>query len=206
LVVPLLTTSSGTKFGKTEAGTIWLDPQLTSPYRFSHFWFNTDDRDVIGYLKSFTFLSQSEIEELANKLTTAPEKRDAQRTLARNVTRLVHGGEELAKAERAAQILFGAEISELSVKDVMDIFADVPSSEIAKSKIDGMSIVDLLTLSGLASSKSDARRLIQSGGANLNNRRVQDVNATVSLAQAIDGQVLILRKGAKQYHVVKIID
>ena len=206
LVVPLLTTASGTKFGKTEAGTVWLDPQLTSPYRFYQFWFNTEDRDVIGYLKLFTFLAQSEIEELANQLTTAPEKRDAQRILARQVTRLVHGDAELAKAERASQVLFGAEISELSVKDVLDIFADVPSSEIAKTKIDGMSIVELLTLSGLAASKSDARRLIQSGGINLNNRRVQDVNHTVSLAQSIDGQVLILRKGAKQYHVVKILN
>lgn len=206
LVVPLLTNPSGTKFGKSESGTVWLDPRLTSPYRFYQFWFNTDDRDVVAYLKWFTFFSPMEIDELANAVTAAPEKRRAQRTLAQNLTRLAHGETALAKAERASQVLFGAEISELSVADVLDIFADVPSSEIAKEKIDGMGLLDLLASTGLASSKSDARRLIQSGGIYINNRRVSDVNQTIALSQTIDGRLLILRKGAKQYHVVKILE
>jgi len=206
LVVPLLTNPSGTKFGKSESGTVWLDPKLTSPYRFYQFWFNTDDRDVVSYLKWFTFLSPAEIEELASAVTTAPEKRLAQRTLARNLTQLVHGDHELAKAERASQVLFGAEISELSVSDVLDIFANVPSSEMSKTQVEGMAIVELLNQTGLTASKSDARRLIQSGGIYLNNRRVPDANQTVSLAQSIEGKAIILRKGAKQYHVVKILD
>lgn len=206
LVVPLLTNPSGVKFGKSESGAVWLDPKLTSPYRFYQYWFNADDRDVISYMKWFTFLAPAEIDELANAVATAPEKRHAQRTLAQMLTRMVHGDNELAKAERASQVLFGAEISEMSVADVLDIFADVPSSEIAKDKIDGMGLLDLLVLTGLCSSKSDARRLTQSGGVYLNNRRVADMNQTLSLTQSIDGRLLILRKGAKQYHVVKIVD
>src|SRR5256885_2512293 len=134
LVFPLVTTSSGVKFGKTEAGAVWLDPKLTSPYRFYQFWLNTDDRDAVIYLKFFTWLAKAEIEELEQSVRAEPEKRAAQRELARHVTALVHGETELDKAVRASEILFGKEISGLSVNEIVDIFADVPSTEIDKSK------------------------------------------------------------------------
>src|SRR5437667_3232408 len=141
LVFPLVTTSSGVKFGKTEAGAVWLDPKLTSPYRFYQFWLNTDDRDVITYLKFFTWLTKEEIGELDNSLQGEPEKRRAQRELAHRVTAMLHGETELTKAERASEVLLGTEISGLSVADVFDILADVPSTEIDKSKLVGFTIV-----------------------------------------------------------------
>src|SRR5436309_8710529 len=138
LVFPLVTTTSGVKFGKTEAGAVWLDPKLTSPYRFYQFWLNTDDRDVIVYLKFFTWLSREEITDLEASVRAEPEKRTAQRELARQVTAMVHGQTELEKALRASEVLFGKEISGLSVDDILDIFADVPSTELNRSKLDGL--------------------------------------------------------------------
>lgn len=207
LVFPLVTTSAGVKFGKTEAGALWLDAQLTSPFRFYQFWLNTDDRDVVTYLKYFTFLTQDEIEELSATVETEPEMRAAQRQLAREVTRLVHDESALAKAEHASQILFGGEISGVSEQDILDIFADVPSSEIEQKMFEGegAAIVNLLSTSGVASSKSEARRLIQGGGVYLNNRRVTDEQERVPLASCIGGRVLVLRKGQKHYHLLKII-
>src|SRR6267378_3938686 len=207
LVFPLVTTSAGIKFGKTEAGAVWLDPKLTSPYRFYQFWLNTDDRDVIAYLKFFTWLSQDEIAELAESVQSEPEKRRAQRELARHVTALVHSETELEKALRASEVLFGKEISGLGVQEILDIFADVPSTEIDKSKLDGegFTVTDALVISGLAPSKGEARRLVQGGGVCMNNRRVSDARQTISGSDLIDGQVLVLRKGAKHYHVIKIV-
>ena len=206
LVFPLVTTSAGVKFGKTEAGAVWLDPKLTSPYRFYQFWLNTDDRDAIIYLKFFTWLSQSEIDELAETVRTEPEKRRAQRELARHVTALVHGETELEKALRASDVLFGKEISGLGVQEILDIFADVPSTELERSKLegDGFTIVDALVVSALAPSKGEAKRLVQGGGVCMNNRRVSDARQTISGSELIDGQVLVLRKGAKHYHVIKV--
>src|SRR5947207_651592 len=175
LVFPLVTTSSGVKFGKTEAGAVWLDPKMTSPYRFYQFWLNTDDRDVIVYLKFFTWLSREEITDLEASVRTEPEKRTAQRELARQVTAMMHGQTELEKALRASEVLFGKEISGLSVDDILDIFADVPSTELEKSKLDGFTLGDALVLSGLASSKGEAKRLVQGGGVAVNNRRGDDV-------------------------------
>ena len=204
LVFPLVTTAAGVKFGKTEAGAVWLDPKLTSPYRFYQFWLNTDDRDAITYLKFFTWLSQEEIAELAERVWSEPEKRRAQRELARHVTALVHGESELEKALRASEVLFGKEISGLGVQEILDIFADVPSTELEKSKLDGFTVTDALVASGLAPSKGEARRLVQGGGVCVNNRRVSDPRQTISDADLIDGQVLVLRKGAKNYHVIKV--
>jgi tyrosyl-tRNA synthetase len=204
LVFPLVTTSAGVKFGKTEAGAVWLDPELTSPYRFYQFWLNTDDRDAIPYLKFFTWLSQEEIAELAESLKLAPEKRKAQRELARHVTALVHGETELEKALRASEVLFGKEISGLTVQEIIDIFADVPSTKLEKSKLDGLTLTDALVLSGLAPSKGEARRLVQAGGVAINNRRATDPRQTISDSDLIDGQVLVLRKGAKNYHLLRI--
>jgi tyrosyl-tRNA synthetase len=204
LVFPLVTTSAGVKFGKTEAGAVWLDPNLTSPYRFYQFWLNTDDRDAITYLKFFTWLSQEEIAELAEGLKLAPEKRRAQRELARHVTALVHGETELEKALRASEVLFGKEIEGLTVQELFDIFADVPSTNLEKSKLEGFTLTDALVISGLAPSKGEARRLVQGGGVAVNNRRANDPRQTISDSDLIDGQVLVLRKGAKNYHLLRI--
>jgi tyrosyl-tRNA synthetase len=206
LVFPLVTTAAGVKFGKTEAGAVWLDSKLTSPYRFYQFWLNTDDRDAIIYLKFFTWLTKEAIDQLEESVRTEPEKRRAQRELARRVTALVHGETELEKALRASEVLFGKEISGLGAQEILDIFADVPSSELEKSKLDGegFTITDALVVSGLAPSKGEAKRLVQGGGVCLNNRRVSDARQTISEADLIDGQLLVLRKGAKNYHLIRV--
>src|SRR5437660_3620993 len=204
LVFPLVTTSSGVKFGKTEAGAVWLDPKLTSPYRFYQFWLNTDDRDVIIYLKFFTWLSREEITDLEASVRTEPEKRTAQRELARHVTAMVHGESEIEKALRASEVLFGKEISGLSVDDILDIFTDVPSTELDRSKLDGLTLGDALVLSGLAPSKGEAKRLVQGGGVAVNNVRSDDVRKTISSSDFIEGRVLVLRKGARHYHLIRI--
>jgi len=205
LVFPLVTTSAGVKFGKTEAGSVWLDPKLTSPYRFYQFWINTDDSDVVKYLKYFTMLDQQAITELEQTVIVAPDKREAQKRLAEEVTRMVHGEENLHKAIRASQVLFGGEVADLSASDVLDIFAEVPSSELTSETIagDGVSLVDLVINSGFAPSKGAARRLIEEGGIYINNRRISDSQATIDRSIFIDGQFLVLRKGARKYHLVK---
>lgn len=205
LVFPLVTTAAGVKFGKTEAGAVWLDPKLTSPYRFYQFWLNTDDRDAITYLKFFTWLSQEEIAELEESVRTEPEKRRAQRELARHVTALVHGETELEKALRASEVLFGKEIEGLTVQELFEIFADVPSTNLEKSTLEGFTLTDALVISGLAPSKGEARRLVQGGGVAVNNRRVSDPRQTISASDLIDGQVLVLRKGAKNYHLLRTV-
>jgi tyrosyl-tRNA synthetase len=206
LVFPLLTTASGTKFGKSEGNAVWLDAGLTSPYRFYQYWINTEDKDAITCLKRFTLLSVPEIKDLADSVAAEPGKRNAQRTLAREVTRAVHGETALEKAEQASRVLFGEEVRNLNLREVFDIFADVPSVELEKSRFsgNGMVLTDLVTLAGLAQSKSEARRLIQSGGIYLNNIRDADSKNTVSLASAIEGRAIILRKGPKEYRLVKI--
>jgi len=206
LVLPLITSASGVKFGKTEAGTVWLDPELTSPYKFYQFWLNTDDRDVVQYLKYFTLLPKERIEELEQAVATAPEKREAQRTLAREVTRMVHGEDALVRAERASMVLFGGEITDVSAREIAEIFEDVPSTEVAKAELEGegISLIELLVKCGVATSRSDARRLIQGGGIYLNNRRVTDIERNVTLADSIEGQFIVLRKGRKNYHLVRV--
>ncbi|RPI25753.1 MAG: tyrosine--tRNA ligase, partial [Chloroflexota bacterium] len=137
LVYPLITKADGTKFGKTESGTVWLSPQRTSPYRFYQFWLNADDKDVVNYLKFFTFIERPEIEALAAAVSEHPEQREAQRTLAREMTAVVHGKDALEKAEQAAQVLFGGEISGLSAADIAEIFADVPSGQVERAQLEG---------------------------------------------------------------------
>jgi tyrosyl-tRNA synthetase len=207
LVSPLVTTSAGVKFGKTEAGAVWLDAQLTSPYSFYQFWLNTDDRDVITYLKFFTWLSIETIQELEEAVRLAPHKREAQRELARQVTGMVHGETALLKAIRASEVLFGKEITGLSVQDILDIFGDVPSTELEKSRFDAQTplLSEILVTCGIASSKGEAKRLIQAGGVCVNNRRVADAQSTVFIADFIDGQILVLRKGPRDYHVIKLV-
>jgi tyrosyl-tRNA synthetase len=206
LVMPLVTTASGVKFGKTEAGTIWLDPARTSPFRFYQFWLNTDDRDAGRYLRYFTFLDQAAIEQLEETTRTAPERREAQRVLAREVTALVHGPEHVTRAEHASSLLFDEDVASLPVDDVLAVFADVPSTELARGDFgaDGIDLVDVLARVRLAPSKSEARRLVQSGGVYVNNRRAADPQARLTVDQAIGGQLFVLRKGARQNHLIRL--
>ena len=207
LVMPLVMTASGVKFGKTEAGTVWLDPARTSPFAFYQFWLNTDDRDVVRYLKSFTFLSRDTVTELEVTAQRAPETRDAQRMLAREITTLVHGTEQVARAEHASRVLFGEDIAQLPADDVLAIFADVPAAEVSSALLggEGLPIVDLAVLARLAPSKSEARRLVQGGGVYVNNRKIADIQARIGLDLAIGGRVFVVRKGARQNHLVKIV-
>lgn len=206
MVFPLVTSSSGVKFGKTESGAVWLDAQRTSPFRFYQFWLNTDDRDVVTYLKFFTFLSEEKIKELEESVKSNPEQREAQRALAREVTGNLHGETALGRAELASRVLFGEEISGLKIEELLDIFNDVPSTQLGKSRLEdgGIPIVELLVISGLANSKGEAKRLIQGGGIYLNNVRVNSDQQRATLDNTIEAQALVLRKGQKQYHVVKL--
>jgi tyrosyl-tRNA synthetase len=206
LVLPLITNASGTKFGKTESGAVWLDANLTSPFRFYQFWLNTEDSDVGRYLRYFTFLDQRTIEGLEEATRTSPESRDAQRALAREVTRMVHGDDPVTRAERASTVLFGEDITGLPADDVLAVFEDVPSSTVGVDRLagEGVPIVELLASSGLTSSKGEATRLIRGGGIYVNNRRITDERARLRSNDAIDGRLFVLRKGAKQNHLVKI--
>jgi tyrosyl-tRNA synthetase len=167
---------------------------------------NTDDRDVIPYLKCFTFLERAPIDALASATASAPEDREAQRVLAREVTALVHGPDQVARAEHASTMLFGEDIATLDVEDVLTVFEDVPSTELPSDTFNGAGIgmVDLVARVQLASSKSDARRLVQSGGVYVNNRRVSDPQARLTRDQAIGGRLFVLRKGQKQNHLVRL--
>jgi tyrosyl-tRNA synthetase len=206
LVWPLLKTSSGAKFGKTEAGTIWLDPQRTSPFRFYQFWLGTSDQDVISHLKSFTWLDAATIAELEETVRVAPERREAQRVLARDVTTLVHGEEQTTRAERASQLMFAEDVSALPLEDLLAVFGDVPATDVPRAELEqeGIALVDLIARVGLAPSKSEARRLVQGGGVYLNNVRTADVQARVTASAALGGAVFLLRKGAKQTHLVRM--
>jgi tyrosyl-tRNA synthetase len=205
LVMPLVTSASGTKFGKTEAGAIWLDPVRTSPFRFYQFWLNTDDRDVDRYLKFFTFLAKDEIDALGAATATHPEQREGQQALAREITRMVHGDEQMRRAEHASSLLFGEDITTLSVDDVLAVFEDVPSTDVSEGDLTrGLTLVDLVAQIKLAPSKSEARRLVQSGGVYVNNRRVSDPQVRLEREHAIGGRLFVVRKGQKQNHLVRI--
>jgi tyrosyl-tRNA synthetase len=204
VVLPLVTTSSGTKFGKTEAGTVWLDPERTSAFKFYQFWLNADDRDVIRYLKFFTWLDRDMIAALEKTLTEAPEKRDAQRTLAREVTTMVHGAGELERAERASKVLFGGSLADASVDDILMVFDDVPATEMRADELATFTATALVTHAGLAASKGEATRLIKQGGIYFNDRRITDERSAVTLDDAIGGRVIVLRKGQRDRRVVRI--
>ena len=203
LVLPLVTTASGTKFGKTEAGTIWLDPALTKPFEFYQFWIKTDDRDVGRYLKAFTFLPAERIRELEEVTHRTPEKREGQRELAREVTRLVHGDGAVRDAEAATEKLFSGDVSTMSVRELLQVFPNVPSSD-APYVADGWPVVDLLSASGVTTSKSEATRLIRGGGIYINNRRITDEKERVSPEHAIEGQLFVIRKGKKDNFLIRI--
>jgi len=203
LVWPLMTTTSGVKFGKTEAGAIWLDPERTSPFHFYQFWLNTDDRDVVRYLKCFTFLPRQDIDLLEQATREKPEAREAQRALAREVTTSVHGVEHVSRAERAASVLFTDNLTAADVNDVLMVLGDAPSTDLALPER-GIALVELLATVKLASSRSEATRLIRSGGVYVNNVRASDEKALLTASDAIAGQVIVLRKGRREQHVVRL--
>jgi tyrosyl-tRNA synthetase len=205
LVMPLLITSSGTKFGKTESGTIWLDAARTPPFQFYQFWLNVDDRDVLSYLKYFTFRTEQEIRELEQAVQGRPERREAQRALARDVTAMVHGADQAARVERAATVLFGGLLAEASVDDILMVFDDAPSITMSAAALEaGVSAVELAVTTGLAVSKAEAGRLIKQGGLYVNDRRFTDERGAITIADAISRSVVVLRKGQRERRIVKI--
>jgi tyrosyl-tRNA synthetase len=204
LVLPLLMTASGSKFGKTEAGSVWLDSQLTRPFEFYQFWLNTDDRDVVQYLKFFTFLTADRIAELEGATATKPERREAQGELARQVTGLVHGVEAVRHAEAATHALFGGDISHMSMQQLLDVFPDVPSATTPFS-VEGWGVVDLLASSGVTSSKGEATRLVRSGGIYVNGRRIVDEKHRLGSSEAVEGQLFVIRKGKRDNFLIRII-
>jgi tyrosyl-tRNA synthetase len=206
LVYPLITNAAGTKFGKTEAGAVWLDPQLTSPFRFYQFWLNTDDRDVVRYLKFFTWLDRATIEALSHEVSQAPEQREAQRVLAREVTTMVHGVHAADSAQRASAVLFGSSLADASADEILTVFDDVPSVEVPRVTLaDGIATAELLVLAGLVASKGEGVRLIKQGGLYVNDRRVTEERGRVNLDHAIDGRIILLRKGQRERRLVKIV-
>ena len=205
LVMPLIMTAAGTKFGKTEAGAVWLDPSRTSPFRFYQFWLNVDDRDVIAYLKYFTFRTQDDVAELERHTHEHPERRAAQRELARDVTAMVHGPEHVSRAERAAAVLFGGSLADASVEDILTVFDDAPSISIESASLEsGIGASDLAVRAGLAASKGEAGRLIKQGGLYVNDRRLNDERGQVTMADAIGRSVIVLRKGQRERRIVKV--
>ena len=190
---PLITNSDGTKFGKSEGNAVWLDPELTSPYAFSQFWLNTDDADVIDRIKVFTFLPRAEIERLAHAVATEPFKREAQRTLAREVTTLVHGAAATDSAFAAAEALFGnGDLTSLDEATLRSAVAELPTATAAP----GATVAQLLVDAGLTSSVSEARRAIEQGGVYLNNVRVEEADATAD-GRFLTGGLAVLRRGKK---------
>jgi tyrosyl-tRNA synthetase len=204
LTLPLITNTDGSKFGKTAAGAIWLDPKRTSVYKFYQFWINTDDRDVIRYLKYFTFLSQEEIEALEKTHAENPGPRVAHKALAKAATDLIHGPGATAEAVRASEILFGGELKDIAESTFNEIIGEVPTKEIEKSKLDGagLPLVELLVHAGLCPSKGQARKDIEGGGVNINNVREASATRAVTTGDLLFGKHVLLRKGKKNYVVV----
>jgi tyrosyl-tRNA synthetase len=203
LVAPLFTTAAGAKFGKTESGAIWLDPALTSVYKFYQFWLNTDDRDVERYLKLFTFLSRAEIDALLAQVKANPAAREAQRALARDVTRRVHGPDPTAKVIRASEVLFG----DFDPRAADDATFDVLAQELSTATVparDGLTLVDAVIEAGLAKSKSEARRAIEQGGIYLNQQRVKEVDRRIEPGDWLADRNILLRKGKKDYALLRM--
>lgn len=202
LTMPLVTKSDGVKFGKTEGGAIWLDPLKTSPYKFYQFWLNTDDRDVVNFLKTFTFLSLDEISKLIKDVEKEPEKRKAQRTLAIEVTKLVHGEDALNRAEKISRSLFSGGLKDLSATELEEGFSDVPSAIIENQE---GSLVDLLIQVGAVTSKRQAREAIGNGSIYINDNRHTDLETTVSQLERLDDKYIIIRRGKKNYFLIRCI-
>ena len=205
LTIPLLMKSDGTKFGKTAGGSVWLDPEMTSPYAFYQFWLNSEDADVPKYLKVFSFKSHTEIEELIAAHVANPGAREAHRALAREMTTLVHGAGECEAAEHAAKALFGqAELSELDERTLVSALAQLPRTQVVKGE-PIPTWVDLLAATGVVDSKSAARRIVKEGGAYLNNQKVPSEDFAPVADDLLYGRFLLLRKGKRDLAAVEIV-
>ena len=205
LTIPLLAKADGTKFGKTAGGSIWLDPAMTSPYAFFQYWLNTDDKDVINFLKVFSFKSREEIESLENIHNENPGAREAHRALARELTSLVHSVEICERVEAAARALFGqGELSELDEATLSSALAELPRTSVAKNA-EIPTWVDLITATGVVDSKSAARRIVKEGGAYLNNEKISAEDFTLSKSDFLCGKYAVLRKGKKDLAAVELI-
>jgi tyrosyl-tRNA synthetase len=204
MTTPLVLKADGTKFGKTASGAVWLDPGLTSPFRFYQFLLQTEDAVVGEYLRYFTFLEHGQIVALDHETAEHPERRAAQRAVARELTVLVHGEAEAAHAERASKALFDEEIASLDERTLLDVVGEAPSSEVARSTLlsGEMSLVDALASSGLVASRGEARRTITQGGAYVNNRRVDDLDRVLGPADLLHDRYLVLRRGRRDYHLI----
>lgn len=200
LTIPLMVKADGTKFGKTAGGAIWLDPEKTSPYEFYQFWYNQDDRDVIKYLKYFTFLDQKEINELEEQVKNEPWKRAAQTALAEQVTEFVHGKEAVLDAQRISKILFQGEVQKLTTKEVSQAFNNVPTTEIANEPVN---IVDLIMEMEIDKSKRQAREDVNNGAISVNGVKVTDVTAEIDPNDNFDGKFVIVRRGKKKHFLAK---
>ncbi|MCI0440470.1 MAG: tyrosine--tRNA ligase [Chloroflexi bacterium] len=206
LVTLLVTSSTGRKYSKSEGTAIWLDPRRTSPFKYYQFWFNTVDADVVRFLKIYTLLSQEEIAALEEAVASRPERREAQRRLAEEATLMNHGESGLQAARRASEVLFGGDMSGLSAEQLLEVFEDVPSISLPKHRLEGegVPLIELLEQTGLAPSRSEARRLVQGGGVVLSGQRVSDARYSVTLENSVDGRVIVLRRGAREYRLVKL--
>ncbi len=207
LTLPLITNTDGTKFGKTEAGAVWLDSTRTSIYKFYQFWIRTDDRDVIRYLKYFTFLSRDQIAELEKSHTENPGTREAHTALAIAMTDLIHGQNATKETQQASQILFGGGLEGIGENTFNEIVGEVPTVEIEKSKLegDGMPILELFVTSSLCQSNGQARKDLQGGGLNLNNERQSDPKLKITAEALLFGKHLLLRKGKRNYTVISAV-
>ncbi len=200
LTLPLVTKADGTKFGKSEAGSVWLDSTKTSPYAFYQFWFNTADADVLRYLQAFTFVDVEEISGMSRTVTEDPAKREAQIRLAREVTRLVHGDDGVRSAERISSVLFGGAVRDLTEADLRQLELDGLSTSVANEPECG--VVAMLAATPLASSRGAARKLIQSGGIQINGMMIEDCDATLSRQNALFGRFHLVRRGKRTWHLV----
>lgn len=202
ITIPLVTKADGTKFGKTAGGAVWLDSKKTSPYEFYQFWINAADADVIKYLKIFTFLTREEIEALAVSVEEEPHLRKAQKALAEEMTRLIHGQEALDQAIRITAALFSGDLKALSAEEMKDAFKDIPSIEMAK---EAKNIVDLLVEAGISSSKRQAREDVTNGAISINGEKITDLEYNVDAKDRLEDAFSIVRRGKKKYHMVKFV-
>lgn len=203
LTIPLMLKADGTKFGKTAGGAIWLDPEKTSPFEFYQFWLNQDDRDVVKYLKFFTFLDKAEIDALAEKTKIAPEKREAQRRLAEEVTRFVHSEEALLEAQKITEALFSGNIEELTTEEIMEGLEHVPTVTVGNEPTN---IVEWLVETDIEPSKRQAREDVANGAISINGHRVTDIEHILTVTEKFDGKLIVVRKGKKSYFLAKIVD
>jgi tyrosyl-tRNA synthetase len=205
LTTPLVTKADGTKFGKTESGTVWLDADMTSPYRLYQFLLQSEDAVVGQYLRFFTFLSHEEIAALDAETAEHPERRAAPRALARAVVELVHGSGEAERAERASAALFGEELGVLDERTLLDVFDDAPSSDASRQELAaGLTLVEALVTSGLVASRGEARRTIAQGGAYVNNLREGDEGRVLGTGDLLHDRYVVLRRGRRDYHLLRI--